>query len=194
MRSRMARFELSFIELHNPLFMQGSNLTNKVNAKQRGAILQYDTELAGVIIQFKGKAAIIPAASVASMDLVDISQIGIEAPKEASAPPAIARARRQAKEEQLPEVTADYDENDPEAAAAHRAAVRAASANSNRSAPRLETQNDTLIQQSRMVASGAQVSNPTRPVEGLTGVSGKPKATNHAQMRAQLAKEAKDVQ
>lgn len=182
----MAKHQLSFIELHNQLFMQGSNLGTKIHAVARGATLNLDTELGIVWVQYKGKLSFIPLSNVASADMVDTGAFGFKTTTdETTAPAAIARARKARLEQEA--------EEDP-----HRAAVRAASANSNKPNT-LEAQNDYLIQEARAQAAGmkhnkAQVSNPTLPTTGNTGasVAGKPKAISHAGMKAQVAAEMKE--
>lgn len=198
----MSKHALSFIELHNQLFMQGSNLGNKINASQRQAKLLQDDERGVVWVFYKGRVTSIPLASVASADFVEIPSdikeaLGLSTPEPTietpMGPPAIARGRRAkvTTEVQAAESIPEYDINDnsPEA---HRARVRAASANAFKSTP--IAQNDLLIQQARMAASGsksqAQVSNPTQPKEGAS-VAGKPKALSHAQLRAQMSAEDK---
>lgn len=205
----MAKLELGFIEMHNPMFMQGSNMGTRIKAKERGARLFLDTELSLVWVHFKGKVAFVPLANIATGDLMEQLDAPLtELPQPAHrAPAAIARAQAYQSEYQEPSYP-DHDPEDLEAAAAHRARVRAASMNSNR--PQASVQNDMLIQQSRMAAMGMkqhavnpQVSNPTQPAMGQTGIPtpnvqaapklrGRPKAISHAgavaQMKAELAK------
>jgi hypothetical protein len=53
---------------------------------------------------------------------------------------------------------------------------------------------DPLIAQSRAIAAGAktaQVSNPTKPAIGATGLEGAPKYMSHAQLAAKVAAEKK---
>jgi len=189
----MAKIPLSYIELHNPMFMQGSNLGSKISAKARGAKLYFDTELSVVWIDFKDKVAFVPMSNIASGDMLDPQSIVLEEPATKTAPPAITRARKAGKEDVA--VTIAQAESNPiemTDAEAHRAEVRARSANAHKAIPQPETQSDALIQQSRAVASGqVQVSDPTRPANGLTGVQVKPKAISHAQLKAQVAAETK---
>jgi hypothetical protein len=184
----MQRFiPVTFAELHGNLFMQGSNLTSKINAAQRGAKLVLDTELGVIWIKFKGKVSLIPLANTASLDAVVPEELMVELgfnEEPLSGPPAVRRGKQKAQEEWEEPLT---DED------AHRAAVRLASATSNK-APSI-AQTDTLIQETRGKAMGfkdAQVSNPTQPTTGAS-VVGKTKALSHAQLRAQVAQEAKDV-
>lgn len=187
----MPKHALSFVELHNQLFMNGSNLGNKVNAAQRGAKLWQDDERGVVWVHFKDRVTAIPLASVASSDFIEIPEdikelLGITQEVQPKGPPSV-----RAKKVEVIELPA-YDPND-HSAEAHRARVRAASANSNRAQPIV--QNDFLIQEARNHAAGqkskAQVSNPTMPKEGVS-VSPKPKAISHAQLKAQVAAEAKE--
>ena len=165
-------------------------------------------------IYFKGKYTAIGASNVASYDFKEVPKDVIEylgmnqaviadAP---TGPPAIARARRSIPAPQAmepPQVYAepvpmpDFDPNDAEAAAKHRALVRAASANANR--PTLVAQNDDLVQAARNQAmnlkqpKSAQVQT-AQQVGAVTAVAGKPKAISHAQLKAQAAAEAKESQ
>lgn len=182
----MPKFALSYVEFHNNFFMQGTNLGNKVNAAQRGAVLLYDTDRSLVWIQFKGKLSFIPLTNIVSADVVDASAMDADLPTpKVEATPA--RRGRPPKTE--PEA---IDPND--AAAIHRAEVRARSATANVAAPTV--QNDLLIQQSRSAAMGmkhpnpAQVQTPTQPTQGAN-VAGKPKAISHAQLKTQIAQEMK---
>jgi hypothetical protein len=185
----MARISLSFVELHNPLFMQGTNLTNKIVASQRQAKLEYDLDKKLLIVRFKGKAAILPDSNVASMDVINAADLGLEESEPVSAPtPAIARRRGRPSAEDLEAQESAYMTSD-----SHREAVRAQSANAFKPAPVVDTQANKLMEQARAVAAGAkvspQVSEPTKPANGLTGVSGKPKAISHEQLAAQVKAE-----
>lgn len=211
----MALYSVSFMSLHSPLFMQGSNLGDKITAAHKNAQFAFDDVSSVIWVHFKNKVTPVPLSNVASFDMADIPGavkdfFSIGAPPVIavqSLPPTIAAARRgrPPKNHSLPNLQIpttglgmesfinQIDPNDPEDAAAHRARVRAASANSNRPEPSI--QNDLLVQEARAQAIGmktsAQVSNPTKPTEGLTGVSGKPKALSHTQLKKQVAAEMK---
>lgn len=186
-------YPLTYVQLHNMINMQGTNLGDKINAAQRGAKLLLDLEFNFVWIYFKGKLSGFPTPSCASMDLAEMPDhvkqvLGLDAvPAQAATGPAFARK----KAEYVPEA---FDPNDD--AAAHRAAVRAASANSNRANPVIQ-QTDTLIQTARMEAMGlkshttAQVQNAQQVGESTT-VVGKKKALSHAALKAQVTQEAKE--
>lgn len=206
----MAKHALSFIELHSQLFHQGSNLGNKINAAQKGVILFLDDERQGVWLWFKLKLSFIPLPNVASMDMKDIPQdiqdvLGLGVPEELSGPPALAKARRgrPPKEEPAEPISSapepvpfpTHDPNDPIAAAAHRAKVRAASANAYRPVDKV-AQNDLLIQEARAHAQGvklqktAQVQN-AHQVGQTTSVTGKSKPLSYAALQAQVEAESK---
>lgn len=211
----MPKHALSFLDLHNPFFMNGSNLGNKINAAQRGAKLLLDDERQVVWVYFKNKVSFIPLASVASADAVDVPEdvqalLGVPKPEVAqediSGPPAVVRARRGRPPLHQPEPQAyapaptvpypDFDPNDIDAAARHRELVRAASANANK--PQYAgPQNDDLIQQTRNAAMGmklqrtAQVQS-AQQVGQTAAVTGKRKVMSHAELAAQVAKEAKE--
>lgn len=133
----MAKYAVSFCELHNPLFMQGVNLSNKINALTRNAKLEYDTEQHWLVVYFKGKASVVPSSNISSMDLIHLQDAGIELPP-AAVPPKT----------HVPQ-------------------------------PAVVASNDFLIQQSRNIALGlkhtAQVSDPSRPEQGLTSLQSPPK-------------------
>jgi hypothetical protein len=66
------RHKVSFADLHNPLFMRGHNLGQKLssNPSTRNPVqLMYDTELMCLIIQRKGFITLVPHATVSSMDV-----------------------------------------------------------------------------------------------------------------------------
>lgn len=205
----MPKHPLSFVELHNPMFMQGSNLGNKINAAQKGAKLFLDDDRDGVWIYFKQKLSFIPLSNVATADMVTIPEdlketIGLtetlaEEPSP-SGPPAIARARRgrPPKDAKIPsnpvtfsQPAVDLDTLSPEE---RRAAVRAASANAYRP-DATQAQNDHLIQEARAQAQGiklqktAQVQNAQQVGLAASSVTGKPKPISHAELAALKAKE-----
>lgn len=170
----MPKHALSFVELHNQFFMQGSNLGSKVNAAQRGAKLLLDDERGVVWVLFKGKVSFIPLPSVASADVVEVPGDVQEAlgvipdPTTSQGPPAVARARREAPETAqafpIDVPMPHFDPNDADAAAKHRELVRAASANSNRP-DNTQAQNDLLIQQARVNAMGIKNHNASAQVQ-----------------------------
>lgn len=207
----MPKHPLRFIELHSPFFMQGSNLGTKIDAAQRGAKLILDDERQVVWVRFKGKVSFIPLPSIASADALEVPKdiqdlfeissaapeiLATDAPKRRGRPPA-QPAMPQAP---LPSPTQvpypDFDPNDEQAAAKHREMVRAASANSNRPEFR-GPQNDDLIQAARMTAMGlkhqpsAQVQT-AQQVGQTAGVTGKRKVMSHGELKAQVAREAKE--
>jgi hypothetical protein len=75
------KIDLEFVELYQPLFLDGQNFGNKLyfdHKKNKGAfdLLCYDTELRHLIIIFRGKVALIE--TVASMTLKDPTQLGLD--------------------------------------------------------------------------------------------------------------------
>lgn len=188
------KIEVTFLDLHNPLFTQGSNLGNKINVAQKGARAVLDTNTGLIWFLYKGRPTFIPLMNTGSGDPILSSEQHIEIfgeeAKPALLPPAIARARREA----ILTDALGFDPND-ESPEAHRARVRAASANSNRPNNQL-VQTDDLIQTARASAMGmklptAQVQN-AQQVGEHTGVTGKRKAISHQQMKAQVAQEMKE--
>lgn len=204
----MPKHPLSFIELHNPFFMNGTNLGNKVNALQRGASLLLDDERGVVWVHYKSKVSFIPLASIASADAVEVPEdvrMVFGLPDPASTPPPARRGRppmnkpeTQATPTPAPVTPAypSFDPNDTDAAAKHRELVRAASLNANK--PQFNAaQSDDLIQSARMTAMGlkhqktAQVQT-AQQVGETASVTGKRKVMSHSELKAQVAKEAKE--
>lgn len=76
------KIELEFAELHNPLFLSGSNLQMKLipgTAKhgKEGLTLFYDREEKELLVYYKDRMAIIPSSNVSSMtpkELVNVAQ------------------------------------------------------------------------------------------------------------------------
>lgn len=63
------RVNLTYLELHNPLFLSG-NLGAKIDPKNKGGIkMEYDFELVSAIVQYGGRIALIPSSNIASMTL-----------------------------------------------------------------------------------------------------------------------------
>lgn len=188
----MAIKELSFVALFTPLFMQGSNLGEKVSRGFKGVKLLYNTETGQISAWRDGKYSAIGAANIASYDFTAVPEdvtkylgLGVEAPSASNEGTTLPPARGRPPSETV------IDPNDDNA---HRAAVRAASANSNVATTHRALIDDSLIQASRNAAMGiksAQVSDPRKPAQGAS-VVGKPKAIGHQELRVQLAKEAKD--
>jgi hypothetical protein len=180
----MNRIEMSFVEFHNPFFMQGTNLGTKLFAKQKNATLFYDLDHSFMIITFKGRVALVPSTNIISMDVIDYSSLDITPPHPVIHVPQMS----------IPSEDGNSIPMSDEAQAAmqHRKEVRERSANSNK-APSMQETNNSLIQASRNAALGMkhpQIDNPTKPAQGQTG---KNKIMSHAQLKAQIAQEAKDV-
>lgn len=195
------KHELSFIELHNPFFMQGSNMGTKINAAQKGAKLLLDDTRYGVWIYYKQKVAFVPLASVASIDLTEIpgdvkTALHFEEPKKAAAAIKHMAPTQPVVPMYQPEPVPmpDFDPSDAVAAAAHKSMVRAASMNTHRSAPIV--QNDQLIQEARNTAMGMKT-HPTAQASTAhqvgqmtnSGTQGKPKPISHQALKASLPKE-----
>lgn len=79
--------DLEFAELHNPLFLAGTNLQMKLDpTKRTGLKLIYDRAEKELLVSYNGKTAIVPASNVASM--TPVSEAPAKEPaKEAVAPP-----------------------------------------------------------------------------------------------------------
>ncbi len=68
------KVELEFAELHNPLFLSGTNLQLKlmpdgVKHGRAGLHIHYDRAEKELIVEFNGKTAIVPATNVSSMTI-----------------------------------------------------------------------------------------------------------------------------
>ena len=85
------RIDLEFVELHSPLFIDGTNFGLKLYSdpkKCKAPIeLWYDTDLRHTIVLYKNKVSLIE--STASMTLTKPSQIGIELTPALTKPHAI---------------------------------------------------------------------------------------------------------
>lgn len=206
----MDRFiPVSFAQLHSMILSQGTNLGDKPTL--RGAKLVLDTQLSLLWLYFQGKVSSIPLANVASFDAIVpdgfLIELGFAAPavfnpapvteETLSGPPALRKRGRLAATSvsvEYSDPSQPYDPNDENSALAHREAVRAASANSNRAPAAVLA--DDLIQQSRATAMGmkhqktAQVQT-AQQVGQTASVTGKPKVISHAQLQAQVAAERK---
>lgn len=84
------RVKVSFVELHNPLFMVGVNLGNKISASTRHARMEFDIERKLLFIEFKGKVAVLPDSNVCSMDLVNPEEAGFKPEAPVAQPKAAA--------------------------------------------------------------------------------------------------------
>lgn len=190
----MPKFELKFLETHNPVFIGGANLGKRLDIKTKKVKLLLDTDVGVVWIFYNSGIDFVPFASIASGSALNTEDFGLGEFKEPEpyTTPAIQRARQSAvyiaettpAPEPVPMPT--FDPNDLEAAAEHRRKVRAASANANRPEV-LSPQNDDLIQKARMTAAGikhtAQVQT-AQQVGELAKVTGKRKAISHAELNA----------
>lgn len=205
----MSIYPLKTVYFHEgaSFHMSGKNFGTRVDMTS-GAKIVYDREAKEIHISYNGKTSTLSSLSAKNWDYIEtpafIAELfkeeavkAPEAPKRGRGrPPMVAPAPIQTTQS-YPEVPMpDFDPNDLEAAAKHRALVRAASANSNKPEFR-GPQNDDLIQAARTTAMGlkhqktAQVQT-AQQVGELAGVSGKRKVMSHAELRAQVAKEAKE--
>lgn len=70
------RIAMKFAEVHNQVFLNGTNLglrfgTGQVKGGEVGLV--YDTNLQCLIVSFKGKATLVPFPTISSMEPVDPS-------------------------------------------------------------------------------------------------------------------------
>ncbi len=62
------KIELSFAELHNPLFLAGTNLQMKLQPEKRqGLKLTYDRAEKELLVEWAGETAIVPSSNISSM-------------------------------------------------------------------------------------------------------------------------------
>ncbi len=62
------KLEIEFAELHNPLFLAGTNLQMKLDpTKRTGLKLEYDRAEKELLVTYNGRMAIVPSANVSSM-------------------------------------------------------------------------------------------------------------------------------
>ena len=60
--------ELKFAELHNPLFLAGTNLQLKLDpSKRTGLVLKYDREFKELHVYWADEMAIVPTTNVSAM-------------------------------------------------------------------------------------------------------------------------------
>jgi hypothetical protein len=71
------KIKLKFSELHNPLFLAGTNLQLKLDpTKRQGMTLIYDREEKELLVYWNNEVAIIPSSNVSSMTPVDPTILG----------------------------------------------------------------------------------------------------------------------
>lgn len=62
------RTQISWAELHSPIFLNGTNLQQKLDpTKKVGLSLEYDEERKQLYVSYKGKTARVPEPSILSM-------------------------------------------------------------------------------------------------------------------------------
>lgn len=62
------RTEIVWAELHSPLFLAGTNLSQKLDIKKRpGLVMQFDEEKHQMYVTFNGNTARVPEPSILSM-------------------------------------------------------------------------------------------------------------------------------
>lgn len=74
----MSLIPIKFAELHNPLFLGGTNHQTKLDpTKRTGLTLSYNRAEKELIVQFNDSVAILPSSNVASMTVYNPSDIGV---------------------------------------------------------------------------------------------------------------------
>lgn len=64
----MSQIQLKYVELHNPLFLAGTNLQTKLDPGKRGGLqLFYDRTEKELLVHWQGAVGIIPSSNVACM-------------------------------------------------------------------------------------------------------------------------------
>lgn len=71
------KIEVEFAELHNPLFLNGTNLQMKLDPTRRPNLtLIYDRSEKELLVYYFGKLAIVPTSNVGSMTISDAKSLG----------------------------------------------------------------------------------------------------------------------
>jgi hypothetical protein len=84
----MKEISIKFAELHNALFLGGTNHQMKLDpSKRQGMKLHYDRAEKELIVEFNGHVAIVPSSNVASMTLSNPKDIGVTAAGTAKSTP-----------------------------------------------------------------------------------------------------------
>ena len=87
--------ELEFAELHNPLFLAGTNLQMKLDPKKRsGMVLRYDLDNQQLLVYWQERLAIVPSSNVSSMTPVNARIFGILPGEKLGAPGATSIAKK----------------------------------------------------------------------------------------------------
>ena len=82
------KIAVKFASLHNPLFLAGTNLQDKLDpTKRQGMILTYDRVEKELLVQFNGEVALVPSSNIASVIPSDSSQF-LQQPTPAQSLPA----------------------------------------------------------------------------------------------------------
>lgn len=84
------RLDLEFMQLHEPLFLDGVNFGLRLEPKSaKGHLnLNYDTELQLGLVTFRGKVAIVP--NIANATVANPHQLGIQTIEEIKIAPVVA--------------------------------------------------------------------------------------------------------
>lgn len=71
--------ELKFMDLHNPLFLAGTNLGQKLNPKGRtGLKIQHDVNNKWFVISYNGSACLMAETNAVSWEPMDIGDYGLK--------------------------------------------------------------------------------------------------------------------
>lgn len=74
----MSQIAIKFAELHNPLFLGGTNHQTKLDPTKRlGLKLTYNRAEKELIVQFNDHVAILPSSNVASMTVENPKDVGV---------------------------------------------------------------------------------------------------------------------
>lgn len=68
------RIDIKNAVVHTPLFILGTNHGEKLGTKFP-VTMQYDTQLMCLLVKYRGQVALVPHASVASMDVANVTDI-----------------------------------------------------------------------------------------------------------------------
>ena len=79
----MSKIDLTFVHLHNPLFLAGTNFGEKLDpssSKGKGLKLTYDRAEKELVVEYKNQVALIPTSNIATMTVTNPADIGITLP------------------------------------------------------------------------------------------------------------------
>lgn len=75
--TKSSRLDVDFAELHNPLFLAGTNLGLKLDMhKRQGVRLEFCRNSRFLLVHFNNKVAMIPESNISSMTPKNVEDVG----------------------------------------------------------------------------------------------------------------------